>query len=160
MGYVANYASESVTPIRLADGQAGPPIAAGKIPARLAVSPDGNTVYVLDSNIFGGMGPGIPFRMLFRMLLRRPPLRAGPGHSDPCRDQLRREAHKGGPAPDCHRDHLLNRAGQAGRASQGLVLLSAGQRTVPPGQPQDEPRQEGRKPMTLLRYRGIAVRLG
>jgi hypothetical protein len=28
---------------------------------------------VLDSNIFVGTGPGIPFRMLFRMLLRRPP---------------------------------------------------------------------------------------
>jgi DNA-binding beta-propeller fold protein YncE len=64
-------------PIRLADGQAGPPIAAGKIPARLAVSPDGKTVYVLDSNIFGGMGPGIPFRMRFRMLLRRPPFGQG-----------------------------------------------------------------------------------
>jgi DNA-binding beta-propeller fold protein YncE len=64
-------------PIRLADGQAGPPVAAGKVPARLAVSPDGKTVYVLDSNIFGGMGPGIPFRMLFRMLLRRPPFGRG-----------------------------------------------------------------------------------
>jgi DNA-binding beta-propeller fold protein YncE len=64
-------------PIRLAAGQAGPPVAAGKVPARLAVSPDGKTVYVLDSNIFGGMGPGIPFRMLFRMLLRRPPFGRG-----------------------------------------------------------------------------------
>jgi len=31
--------------------------------------------------------------------------RPGPGHSDPRPGQLRREAHKGGPAPDghCHR---------------------------------------------------------
>lgn len=40
-------------------------------------------------------------------------LRPGPGHSDPRRDELRREAHKGGPAPGCHRDRLLNRAGPA-----------------------------------------------
>ena len=59
MAYVANYASASVTPIRLADGRAEPPIAAGKIPTRLAASPDGATVYVLDSNIFGGLGPGM-----------------------------------------------------------------------------------------------------
>jgi|GEM_PF-1014489 len=59
MAYVANYASGSVTPIRLADGWAEPAIAAGKIPTRLAVSPDGTTVYVLDSNIFGGLGPGL-----------------------------------------------------------------------------------------------------
>jgi DNA-binding beta-propeller fold protein YncE len=81
MAYVANYASQSVTPIRLADGQAGPAIAAGKIPARLAVSPDSTTVYVLDSNIFGEMGPDMPFgaqvrmlsRMLFSALARKPP---------------------------------------------------------------------------------------
>src|SRR5690242_13261467 len=64
MAYVANYASESVTPIQLPGGQAGPPIAAGRIqlpggqagppiaagriPTRLAASPDGTTVYVLD----------------------------------------------------------------------------------------------------------------
>lgn len=70
MAYVANYASESITPIRLADGRAEPAIAAGKIPARLAVSPDGTTVYVLDSNIFGGAGPGMPFRMQVRFMFR------------------------------------------------------------------------------------------
>ena len=58
MAYVANYASQSVTPIRLADGWAGSAIAAGKIPTRLAVSPDSTTVYVLDSNIFGREGGG------------------------------------------------------------------------------------------------------
>ena len=63
-------------------------------------------------------------------------LRPGPGHSDPRRDELRREAHKGGPAPGCHNDRLLNRAG---RASRGLVLLSPGQRAVPPSQPQMSP---------------------
>jgi hypothetical protein len=84
-------------------------------------------------------------------------LRAGPGHSDPRRDELRREAHKGGTAPGCHRDRLLNRAG---RASRVLVLLSPGQRTVPPSQTRDEPTTRGRKPKTVLRYRGIAVRLG
>jgi YVTN family beta-propeller protein len=77
MAYVANYASASVTPIRLADGKAGPAIAAGNIPTRLAVSPDGTTVHVLDSNIFGGMGPGMPVRMLVRMLFRRPPFGKG-----------------------------------------------------------------------------------
>lgn len=76
MAYVANYASQSVTPIRLADGRAGPAIAAGKIPTRLAVSPDNTTVYVLDSNIFGEMGPEMPFRaqvtILSRMLFSAP----------------------------------------------------------------------------------------
>ena len=70
MAYVANYASQSVTPIRLADGRAGPAIAAGKIPTRLAVSPDSTTVYVLDSNIFGEMGPEMPFGAQVRMLSR------------------------------------------------------------------------------------------
>jgi DNA-binding beta-propeller fold protein YncE len=60
MAYVADYASASVTPIRLAGGRAGPAIAAGKIPVRPAASPDGATVYVLDSNISGGLGPGMP----------------------------------------------------------------------------------------------------
>ena len=69
MAYVANYASESVTPIQLPGGQTGRPIAAGKIPSRLAASPDGTTVYVLDSNIFGGMGPEMPFSTLARMLV-------------------------------------------------------------------------------------------
>lgn len=70
MAYVANYASESITPIRLADGRAGAPIAAGKIPTQLAVSPDGMTVYVLDANIFGGMGPEMSFTMTVKMLIR------------------------------------------------------------------------------------------
>jgi DNA-binding beta-propeller fold protein YncE len=63
MAYVANYASQSVTPIRLADGR------------------DSTTVYVLDSNIFGEMGPEMPFgaqvrmlsRMLFSALVKKPP---------------------------------------------------------------------------------------
>jgi DNA-binding beta-propeller fold protein YncE len=55
MAYVANYASASVTPIRLADGRAESAIPDGKIATRLAVSPDGTTVYLLDSNIFGGL---------------------------------------------------------------------------------------------------------
>ena len=70
MAYVANYASRSVTPIRLADGRAGPAIATGKIPTRLAVSPDSTTVYVLDSNIYGEMGPEMPFGAQVRMLSR------------------------------------------------------------------------------------------
>jgi DNA-binding beta-propeller fold protein YncE len=85
MAYVANYASQSVTPIRLADGRAGPAIAAGKIPTRLAASPDSTTVHVLDPNIFGGLGPEIPFRaqviilsrMLFSALVKRPPFGRG-----------------------------------------------------------------------------------
>jgi hyaluronoglucosaminidase len=70
MAYVANYASQSVTPIRLADGRAGPAIAAGMIPTRLAVSPDSTTVYVLDSNVFGEMGPEMPFGAQVRVLSR------------------------------------------------------------------------------------------
>jgi len=70
MAYVANHASESVTPIRLPGGQAGLPIAAGRIPTRLAASPDGTTVYVLDSNVFGGMGPEMQFSTVARMLVR------------------------------------------------------------------------------------------
>ena len=80
IAYVANYASQSVTPIRLAEGRAGPAIAAGKIPTRLVVSPDSTTVYVLDSNVFGEMGPEMPFgaqvsvlsRILFSALVKKP----------------------------------------------------------------------------------------
>jgi DNA-binding beta-propeller fold protein YncE len=85
MAYVANYASQSITPIRLADGRAGPAIAAGKIPTRLAVSPDSTTVYVLDSNVFGEMGPEMPFgaqvrvlsRILVSALVKSPPFGQG-----------------------------------------------------------------------------------
>jgi DNA-binding beta-propeller fold protein YncE len=70
MAYAANYASGSVTPIQLPGGPAGPPIAAGRIPSRLAASPDGTAVYVLDSNIFGGMGPEMQFTTLAGMLVR------------------------------------------------------------------------------------------
>ena len=100
MAYVANYASASVTPIRLADGRAEPPIAAGKIPTRLAASPDGATVYVLDSNHIRRAGPGNAAREVV--------LRDWSGHSDPRRDELCREAHKGRPVPDCHGDRRLN----------------------------------------------------
>ena len=118
MAYVANYASQSVTPIRLADGRAGLAIAAGKIPTRLAVSPDSTTVYVLDSNIFGRDGPGNAVRRAGQNAVQNTVQRAGqeaallagPGHSDPRRDQLCREAHKGRPAPDGHCDRRpLNR---------------------------------------------------
>ena len=59
----------TVVPVRAGADTASEPIrvssagalamAAGKIPTDLAVSPDGTTVYVLDSNIFGGLGPGM-----------------------------------------------------------------------------------------------------
>src|SRR6185437_9955915 len=48
----------------------------------------------------------------------------------------------------------------AGRASRSLGLRAPGRRTVPPRQPQDEPTTRGPETDELLRYRGIAVRLG
>lgn len=47
--YVTNYASGTVTPIDLASGRPGRPIAAGSGPAEIAIAPDGKTAYVTDA---------------------------------------------------------------------------------------------------------------
>jgi hypothetical protein len=57
----------------------------GKAKFRLVPGPDGGEVYVLDSNVFGEMGPEMPFgtqvrmlsRMLFSALVKRPPFGRG-----------------------------------------------------------------------------------
>lgn len=45
--YVANEADDTVTPIRAASNTAGRPIRAGPAPALIAISPDGQTAYVV-----------------------------------------------------------------------------------------------------------------
>jgi DNA-binding beta-propeller fold protein YncE len=45
--YVANEAGNTVTPIRAASNTAGRPIKVGPAPALVALSPDGQTAYVV-----------------------------------------------------------------------------------------------------------------
>ncbi len=45
--YVANKAGKTVTPIRAASNTAGRPIKVGPAPAPVALSPDGQTAYVV-----------------------------------------------------------------------------------------------------------------
>ena len=47
--YVTSYTANTVTPIDLATGKAGHPIAAGNGPAGIAITPDGKTAYVTDA---------------------------------------------------------------------------------------------------------------
>lgn len=49
MAYVANYASNTITPIDLDTGRVGKPIDAGSGPAGIAISPDEKTAYVTDA---------------------------------------------------------------------------------------------------------------
>ena len=70
MAYVANYASESVTPIQLPGGRAGPPIAAGRPRPGWRPAPTARRYTCSNSNIFGGMGPEMPYSTLARMLVR------------------------------------------------------------------------------------------
>src|ERR1700689_5044465 len=48
--YVADFGSDTVTPISTATNTAGPPITVGNSPYNLAITPDGKTVYVGDGN--------------------------------------------------------------------------------------------------------------
>src|SRR5439155_571116 len=48
--YVANAGSDTVTPIAIATGRAGPAIPAGTNPEKIAITPDGRTVYVTNWN--------------------------------------------------------------------------------------------------------------
>jgi hyaluronoglucosaminidase len=56
MAYVANYASNSVTPIDLQTGVALEAIPAGSGPAAIAIAPDGRTAYVTDDGSGGALG--------------------------------------------------------------------------------------------------------
>jgi len=49
VAWVANYASNTVSPVNLATRKAGPQIPAGAGPRAVAATPDGKTVYVADS---------------------------------------------------------------------------------------------------------------
>jgi hypothetical protein len=61
--YVPNGGSGTVTPIRIAARRIGKAIRAGQAPAELAITPDGKTVYVVDSNPLGASGSVIPIRV-------------------------------------------------------------------------------------------------
>ena len=52
-----------MTPIRVATGTAGQAIKVAKSPSYLAITPDGTTVYVVDSNPFGAYGSVTPIRI-------------------------------------------------------------------------------------------------
>src|SRR4029077_20878463 len=60
--YVANEAGNTVTPIRAASNTAGRPIKVGPAPALIAISPDGQTAYVVGTGslVPGAAGPGPP----------------------------------------------------------------------------------------------------
>ena len=47
--YVASYASNTITPIDIAKGKVGKPIAVGNGPAGIAIAPNGKTAYVTDA---------------------------------------------------------------------------------------------------------------
>ena len=127
-----------MVPVHLRTSTAGTPIKVGMSPVQIAFTPDGKMAYVAnyaseqchpdparrrpgrpgdprreDRDPAGGQPgrhDGIPSRFEH---IRRAALRAGPGHSDPRRDELCREADKGWPVADCHRDRPLNRVCKA-----------------------------------------------
>ncbi len=77
--YVANYSSNSVTPISLATGRAGTPIPAGQGPADIAISPDGKTAYVTDDGSSSSLGHTVtPINLATRRPERPIPVGAGP----------------------------------------------------------------------------------
>jgi DNA-binding beta-propeller fold protein YncE len=122
MAYVANYASESVTPIQLprrpgraADRRREDPGPAGGQPGRhdgirarfehIRRDGPGNAVQRDGRNA----GPHA-----VQHAGEEAALLAGPGHSDPRRDELRRQTHQGGQAPDRHRDRPMSHAEATG----------------------------------------------
>jgi YVTN family beta-propeller protein len=54
--YVANFGSNTITPIDVADGRAGKAIPAGRGPAGIAITPDGKRAYVSDDGGLGQVG--------------------------------------------------------------------------------------------------------
>ena len=48
--YVANSGSNTVTPIAVATNTAGAPIPTGSVPQSIAITPDGQTAYVVNSD--------------------------------------------------------------------------------------------------------------
>ncbi len=53
--YVDNELSNTVTPISIATGTGGKPIKAGNTPTTMQITPDGKTLYVVDSSRPAGM---------------------------------------------------------------------------------------------------------
>ncbi len=77
--YVANYSSNTVTPIDLATGRAGSPIPAGQGPADIAISPDGRTAYVTDDGSSSSLGHTVtPIDLATGKPERPIPVGAGP----------------------------------------------------------------------------------
>ncbi|HLI44804.1 MAG TPA: YncE family protein [Acidimicrobiales bacterium] len=56
IAYVANYTSNTVTPVDLRTGKAGKAIPAGIGPADIAIAPDGKTAYVTDDGSASALG--------------------------------------------------------------------------------------------------------
>lgn len=78
MAYVANYSSNTVTPIDLQTDTALPAIPAGSGPAGIAITPDGHTAYVTDDGSGGALGDTVtPIDLRTRKALR--PIVVGKG---------------------------------------------------------------------------------
>ena len=78
--YVANYTSNSVTPIDLVSGKVLPSIPLGGAagPAGIAIAPDGKTAYVTDAGAIGTLGDTVtPIDLATDRTLR--PITVGPG---------------------------------------------------------------------------------
>lgn len=76
--YVANYDSNSVTPIDLRTDRALPAIPVGSGPAAIAITPDGRTAYVADDGSGGALGDTVtPIDLATRKAL--PPIKVGKG---------------------------------------------------------------------------------
>lgn len=78
IAYVANYASNTVTPVDLRTNKAGHPILAGIGPADIAIAPDGRTAYVTDDGSASALGSTIT---PINLATNRPeaPIKVGPG---------------------------------------------------------------------------------
>ena len=80
--YVANYTSNSVTPIDVVTGRVLPaiPLGASAGPAGIAIAPDGRTAYVTDAGAVGTLGDTVtPIDLATDKTLRR--ITVGPGTS-------------------------------------------------------------------------------
>ncbi|MHB8457428.1 MAG: YncE family protein [Acidimicrobiales bacterium] len=67
MAYVANYSSNSVTPVNLATDKPGKPIPAGVGPADIAITPNGKMAYVTDDGSSSVLGKTVtPINLVTR----------------------------------------------------------------------------------------------
>jgi sugar lactone lactonase YvrE len=116
--YVANPDGATITPVSTATGEPGPPIVVDSSPDGVVLTPDGTTVLVLTSagvtpvDTATNRGPENAVQDPGRRPVPEACLRAGPRHSDPRRDELGREADKGRPAPERHRDQRRARGAE------------------------------------------------